>query len=129
MSKLSTLYVSYLEAGNALSKELQARLVNGFLPDNIVAELAESHAAHYDCYFAQASNGGWRFYTGEETTSANLHETAKKQWNRTLAKYHQVAKPKQGGARKMTKADPVAKLLKAFGELSKAEQKRFLASV
>ena len=125
---IGALYLAYLRAGNQLSEALLKRLRGGYLPAGDIAELAESHAIHYDCFVSQASNGGYRFFTSEEAVSSNRHEAAQKQWNRTIAKYHKVAQDGRGGAKKQ-KVDAVAKLLKAFKELSRAEQKRFLASV
>jgi hypothetical protein len=52
------------------------------LPDSLIAQLAEEHARVYDektgaCFFV-FTDTGWKFYTSEETTSANKHDAAQR---------------------------------------------------
>lgn len=95
-----------LELDSEIKKKLDKR---GFLPDTLIAQLAEEHARVYDektgaCFFA-LTDTGWKFYTSEETTSANRHGGAQQQWSRTIGKLHDVVKSNRGGARK-TEAKP-----------------------
>lgn len=90
-----------LELDKAITEKLDGK---GFLPDSLIAQLAEEHASRYGaCFVLQES--GWKFYTSEEAVSANRHEAAQRQWNRCIAKFHNIAKSKRGGARK-TEAKP-----------------------
>ena len=122
-----------LELDKAITEKLDSR---GFLPDTLVAQLAEEHARQYEiksgaCFFA-LTDTGWKFYTSEETTSANKHEAAQRQWNRCIAKFHNIAKSKRGGARKTEpkvtprKSKAVVALLRQFNDLSAAERAAFL---
>jgi len=125
-----TLIATTLQLDKALTGKLSKA---GFLPNNLIAELAEEHALQYGCHYAVADNGGYRFYTSEEATSANRHEAAQKQWNRCIAKYHDVKRDGRGGSRnKVEKVAPrktkrVSELLAAFNDLTAAERAAFLA--
>jgi hypothetical protein len=125
-----TLIATTLQLDKALTGKLSKA---GFLPNNLIAELAEEHALQYGCHYAVADNGGFRFYTSEEATSANRHEAAQKQWNRCIAKYHDVKRDGRGGSRnKVEKVAPrktkrVSELLAAFNDLTAAERAAFLA--
>lgn len=121
-----------LQLDNALGEKLDRR---GFLPVALIAELAEEHALQYGCHYAVADNGGYRFYKSEEATSANRHEAAQKQWNRCIAKYHDIKKDSRGGKRNKTeKVAPrrtkrVTDLLVMFHDLNAAERAAFFAAV
>lgn len=121
-----------LQLDNALGEKLDRR---GFLPVALIAELAEEHALQYGCHYAVADNGGYRFYTSEEAISANRHEAAQKQWNRCIAKYHDIKKDSRGGKRNKTeKVAPrrtkrVTDLLVMFHDLNAAERAAFFAAV
>lgn len=128
-----SLYATLLQTSLELDKEVAKSLRGGFLADSLIAELAEVHARTYMekfpevecCYVLQES--GWKFYTSEEAISANKHEAAQKQWNRCIAKFHNIKKDARGGSR--TKAEPKAewqKLGDAALKLSKADLQRFL---
>jgi hypothetical protein len=125
-----TLIATTLQLDKALTGKLSKA---GFLPNNLIAELAEEHALQYGCHYAVADNGGFRFYTSEEATSANRHEAAQKQWNRCIAKYHDVKRDGRGGSRnKVEKVAPrktkrVSELLALFNDLTAAERAAFMA--
>ena len=125
-----TLIATTLQLDKALTGKLSKA---GFLPNNLIAELAEEHALQYGCHYAVADNGGYRFYTSEEATSANRHEAAQKQWNRCIAKYHDVKRDGRGGSRnKVEKVAPrktkrVSELLALFNDLTAAERAAFMA--
>jgi hypothetical protein len=55
-------------------KKLQDK--RGFLPDSLIAELADEHARRYACFIAQTSTGVYKFYTSAEVSTATLHKTA-----------------------------------------------------
>jgi hypothetical protein len=121
-----SLYATLLQTSLELDKLVAEKLRGGFLADSLVAELAEVHAEKYGaCFVLQES--GWKFYTSEEAISANRHEAAQKQWNRCIAKFHNIKKDARGGTR--AKAEPKAewqKLGDAALKLSKADLHRFL---
>ena len=125
-----TLIATTLQLDKALTGKLSKA---GFLPNNLIAELAEEHALQYQlktgaCFFAVADYGGYRFYTSEEAISANRHEAAQKQWNRCIAKYHNVRHDPRGGSRnKVEKVTPrktkrVTEVLIMLNDLSEAER-------
>jgi hypothetical protein len=121
-----SLYATLLQTSLELDKLVAEKLRGGFLADSLIAELAEVHAEKYGaCFVLQES--GWKFYTSEEAISANRHEAAQKQWNRCIAKFHNIKKDVRGGTR--AKAEPKAewqKLGDAALKLSKADLHRFL---
>jgi len=121
-----SLYATLLQTSLELDKLVAEKLRGGFLADSLIAELAQVHAEKYGaCFVLQES--GWKFYTSEEAISANRHEAAQKQWNRYIAKFHNIKKDSRGGTR--AKAEPKAqwqKLGDAALKLSKADLHRFL---
>jgi hypothetical protein len=111
-------------------KKLQDK--RGFLPDSLIAELADEHARRYACFIAQNDTGVYKFYTSAEVSTATLHKTAVQQWSRTIGKLHNVVKSNRGGARKTEpkvtprKSKAVVDLLRQFNDLSAAERAAFL---
>lgn len=121
-----TLLATSLELDKKIVEKLDKR---GFLPDALIAQLAEEHARQYDCFFATGENGAYHFYTSEESVSANRHDAAERKWQRCIAKFHNIKKSNRGGARK-TEAKPAwQKLGDAFNELSRTEKNAFLKYV
>jgi hypothetical protein len=121
-----TLLATSLELDKKIVEKLDKR---GFLPDALIAQLAEEHARQYDCFFATGENGAYHFYTSEESVSANRHDAAERKWQRCIAKFHNIKKSNRGGARK-TEAKPTwQKLGDAFNELSRTEKNAFLKYV
>ena len=121
-----TLLATSLELDKKIVEKLDKR---GFLPDALIAQLAEEHARQYDCFFATGENGAYHFYTSEESVSANRHDAAERKWQRCIAKFHNIKKSNRGGARK-TEAKPTwQKLGDAFTELSRTEKNAFLKYV
>jgi hypothetical protein len=111
-----------LELDKAITEKLDSR---GFLPDSLIAQLAEEHASRYGaCFVLQES--GWKFYTSEEAVSANKHEAAQRQWNRCIAKFHNIAKSNRGGARKTEAKPEWQKLGDAVLKLNKSEIDRLM---
>ena len=96
-----------------------------FLPDAVVEKLAHAHAEAYGekhkitIHYQQTSTGSWQFYSDEECNREDRHDTATKQWQRSVGKYHKTSsKPK-----KSTQIDVVqnkAKAIKSWG-MTKAQ--------
>lgn len=125
-ASIVSLYATLLQTSLELDKLVAEKLRGGFLADSLIAELAEVHAEKYGAFFV-LQESGWKFYTSEEATSANRHEAAQKQWNRCIAKFHNIKKDARGGSR--AKAEPKAqweKLGDAVLKLPKADLQRFL---
>jgi len=131
---ITQLYGILLEAQLDLDNLVKKELRGGrFLPDSLIAQLAEEHARVYDektgaCFFVLTETG-WKFYTSEESVSANKHDAAQRKWDRGVRKLHNLEKSKRGGARK-TEAKPKWQTLgDAFNELSRTEKNAFLKYV
>lgn len=92
----------------------------------VVEKVAPAIASRYGCEAVTTRNGTASFNKADGTRDSNAL-SALRYWcaGTDLMAPSGSANKKS----KKTKADPVANLLKAFGKLSKAEQKRFLASV
>ena len=101
-----------------------------YLSEAVVEKLAQAHAEaygeknHCTIFFQQSVGGSWYFYTDEDCTRENRHDSATKQWQRTVGKYHKVSKKK--ASRVSTKVDAVQQLVEKFEALSKTEQAKFL---
>ena len=128
MSNVSivALYGTLLATSLELDKEIKSKLDGqGFLPNSLIAQLAEEHARQYQCFFV-LQESGWKFYTSEEAVSANKHEAGQRQWNRCIAKYHNIVKSNRGGARKTEAKPEWQKLGDAVLKLKKAEIDRLM---
>jgi hypothetical protein len=126
-TNLKQVYATYLRAGGDVRKALDACMVRGKLPRHVVNELAGVHSAYYKCHAHLTDSGAWRFFNdSEDTTSANRHEAATKQWNRAIAPLTGITKSKRGGARYKTEKDIMSQrdfVLKAFKLLSASDRK------
>lgn len=124
-TSLRQTYLTYLRAGGDMRKALQAALVRGKLPRDVVNELAATHAEYYQCH-AHEVKGAWRFSNdADDITSANRHDAATRQWNRAIAPLTGVAKSKRGGSRFKTEKQLMSQrdfVLKAFSLLSAADR-------
>jgi hypothetical protein len=105
-------------------KKLQDK--RGFLPDSLIAELADEHARRYACFIAQTATGVYKFYTSAEVSTATLHKTAVMQWSRTIGKLHNVVKSNRGGAHKTEAKPEWQKLGDAVLKLNKSEIDRLM---
>ena len=121
-----TLLATSLELDKKIVEKLDKR---GFLPDALIAQLAEEHARQYDCFFATGENGAYHFYTSEESVSANRHDAAERKWQRCIAKFHNIKKSNRGGARKTEVKPEWQKIGDRFNELSRADKNAFLKYV
>ncbi len=126
MKTIFTTYSAFLTAGTEMRDAIKANLVNGKLPADIVAGLARVHAKHYRAHAEMLETGAYRFFNdASDTTSANRHEAATKQWNRVIAPFIGI-KDKRGGKRhKAETLSAVEKLAAAYEKLSTAERKAF----
>lgn len=131
---LITSYKSFVIANQSWKDALDKALGNKtHLPEAVVESLAQAHAEAYgekhNCtiYFQQSATGSWQFYSDEECNREDRHDTATKQWQRTVGKYHKTkAKPRKVVSKQV---DKVAKVVELFESLSKAEQAKFLRIV
>lgn len=99
------------------------------LPNDVVEKLAHAHAEaygekyHTTIFYQQTSTGSWQFYSDEDCTRENRHDTATKQWQRNVGKYHKTTKPSRQQVAKQI--DPIAKVAKSLrGKFSRVELKR-----
>lgn len=128
---LVTKYKSFVVANTSWAEALaQALGKKSHLPDATVELLAQAHAEAYgekhNCtiFFQQTLTGSWQFYDAEECERESRHDTATKQWQRTVGKYHKTkAKPRNTVSKQV---DKVGKAVELFESLSKAEQAKFL---
>ena len=126
MSALNKAFVAIITSENAWEKALSDAL-NGkkFLPEKVIVELGTTICEKYGCYVDVAENGMYRFYKTEEVSSANIHDGAKKMWQRRVAPYHNIVRSNRGGKGKPQK-DVVDKLVEQFEALTKPQQTKFL---
>jgi len=119
-------YKSFIVANISWADALaQALGKKEFLPEDVVEKLAHAHAEaygekyHTTIFYQQTSTGSWQFYSDEECTRENRHDTATKQWQRNVGKYHKTSAKK----RISTQVDVVqskAKAIKSWG-MTKAQ--------
>ena len=127
VSKYKSFVIANQSWADALATALKGK---SYLPDATVELLAKAHAEaygeknHCTIFFQQSVGGSWYFYTDEDCTRENRHDSATKQWQRTVGKYHKVSKKK--ASRVSTKVDAVQQLVEKFEALSKTEQAKFL---
>lgn len=132
---LITSYKSFVSSKLAWSEALATALgKKDHLPEDVVESLAQAHAEAYGekygttIWYQQSATGSWYFYSDEDCTREQRHDTATKQWQRNVAPYHKVKK--QAGNGKVSKqADPVQQLVEKFNTLTRAEKTRFLKLV
>lgn len=132
MSALKIAFVSLITSNESWAKQLEKALGNKkFLSEQHIVELGSAVCEKYGCYVDVAENGMYRFYKTEEVSSANIHEGAKKCWQRHVAKYHNIKRSNRGGntAGVSKQEDLVEKALALVESLSKAQQAVFFRKV
>jgi len=96
-----------------------------YLSESVVEKLAHAHAEAYGekhkttIHYQQTSTGSWQFYSHEDCERENRHDTATKQWQRSVGKYHKTSAEKKVS----TQIDVVqskAKAIKSWG-MTKAQ--------
>ena len=96
-----------------------------FLPDAVVEKLAHAHAEAYGekhkitIHYQQTSTGSWQFYSHEDCERENRHDTATKQWQRSVGKYHKTTSQPRVSA-KQDVVQSKAKAIKSWG-MTKAQ--------
>jgi len=85
-------YKTFIASGIKMREHL-AKLLKGkqYLPCDVVNKLARAHEQAYKCHAVMKDTGQWFFYTTDDSkqqTRENYHESAKKQWERTIAPHH-----------------------------------------
>ena len=125
-SAVVTAYSKFLSAGTAYGNALQnaARELGETPCLTLIAELAKVHARHYKCNVTFKTDGHPVFHTGAESTRETRHAAAQKSWSRNVATHFTKADKHVS-----KKADAVQALVTRFSKLTKAEQRRFLASI
>ena len=88
----------------------------------LMSDVAKPLAAHYKCEARYTNRMTITFENGE-----TRHDTAMSRFRALVSSTGLVSG--SGNTNKAQKADPVVSLVKKFKDLSKAEQKRFLASI
>jgi NADH:ubiquinone oxidoreductase subunit E len=126
--QLVTKYKQFVISNASWLEALEQALGNkSYLPEATVELLAKAHAEAYGekhkvtIFYQQSTTGSWQFYDAEECERESRHDTATKQWQRTVGKYH-----KTNAKKKVSKqVDKVAKKIEALRkEFSKTELKR-----
>lgn len=98
MSKLSNALITLITAQEGWDKALEQALGNKkYLSEPAIIQLGEAVCEKYGCYVDVAENGMYRFYKTEEVVSTNIHEGAKKMWQRRIAPYHNIVRSNRGG--------------------------------
>ena len=92
-------------------------------PAELIAKFATRVAKRYACEATQTDTG-WRF----KDSQGKRHGAASQFWRREIRAYDATPKSARGGDTSKQQ-DAVARLLKAYAELTAAERKRFNASI
>jgi hypothetical protein len=104
-------------------KKLQDK--RGFLPDSLIAELADEHARRYACFIAQTSTGVYKFYT-----SAEIDRHASQDGSSTMVThYRQATQCRQEQSRRRTQdrgQTRVAEAGRCILKLNKSEIDRLM---
>jgi hypothetical protein len=93
-----------------------------YLPNDVVAELADVMCDKYECYVYVADNGMYGFYKTDVASSDNIHDGAKKTWQRRVRPYHNIKGSNRGGdtSSQQDAVEKKAKAIKAWG-MTKAQ--------
>ena len=100
MSALKNAFVAMVNGTESWAKQLEIALgKKKYLAEKDIVELGSAVCEKYKCFVDVAENGMYRFYKTEEVVSTNIHEGAKKCWQRHVAKYHNIKRSNRGGVR------------------------------
>ena len=103
-------YKAFINSASKVREHL-AKLLKGkqYLPCDVVNKLARAHEQSYKgCYAAMRDTGQWCFYTTDDSkqqTRENYHESARKQWERTIAPHHDYERKASGVRHKKSVVD------------------------
>jgi hypothetical protein len=119
-------YRAFLKAGGDYCDALReaAKLLKGKPCPELLAELAEVHAAKYECGMSWSGKGAAQFFTGSEYSRDTRHDAARMAWGR----YVMVHFKTEPTASFKTEVDPVAKMIKAMEKLTPAQRRKVLAA-
>jgi hypothetical protein len=122
---ITSTYSKFLKAGASYGEAMQAVCADmGDTPcPDLLAELAATHAKHYTCNVSWSSAGNAIFFDGDKSSRETQRRDALMSWNRNVMAFF------TGKAKTVNKVDPVKAVLAKFNALTKAEQKRFFASL
>jgi len=124
VSTISTKYGAFITAGTTYGDALKTYAAQADCdPDTLFYALAPIHAAKYACNFSISKNGTPVFHTGTEHTKETRVGAAATSWSRNVGVHFTLVARKPKAAK-----DPVAALLKAYGELSNKDALRFWAA-
>jgi hypothetical protein len=133
MSNIQTRVTSFVVSAEKLNVTREQLIVDIFAEvskrkgldaqwEYLMENVAKPIAKHYKCEAEYTRNGTIKFMSGEAR-----HDTAYSAFRALVSQTSLVSG--SGNTNKAQKTDPVASLVKQFNTLSKAEQKRFLASI
>jgi hypothetical protein len=119
-------YKRFLDAGASYAASMRAAAKSlGETPcPTFIKELAQIHAAKFQCSYTWNKSGAAVFHTGEESTRDTRHHAATKSWQRNVAPWFTPEKPKapKANARISREAREAAKaLIKLCGSVSAAK--------
>jgi hypothetical protein len=119
-------YRAFLKAGGDYCDALReaAKLLKGKPCPELLAELAEVHAAKYECGLSWSGKGAAQFFTGDEYSRDTRHDAARIAWGRYVT-VHFKTEPTTSFK---TEVDPVAKMIKAMEKLTPAQRRKVLAA-
>lgn len=124
IASITKIYGEFLDIGSSYSATLTAYAKQADCdPDTLFYALAPIHAAKYGCNFSISANGTPVFHTGTAHTRETRVGAAATSWTRNVGVHFTMVARKPRAAK-----DPVAALLKAYGELSEADALRFWAA-
>ena len=124
ITTITTFYGAFLTAGTSYSAALTEYAAQTDCDsDALFYALAPIHAAKYACNFSISKNGTPVFHTGTEHTKETRVGAAATSWSRNVGVHFSMVDRKPKAAK-----DPVAALLKAYGELSNKDALRFWAA-
>ena len=124
VSTISTKYGAFITAGTTYGDALKTYAAQADCdPDTLFYALAPIHAAKYACNFSISKNGTPVFHTGTEHTKETRVGAAATSWSRNVGVHFTLVARKPKAAK-----DPVAALIKAYGELSNKDALRFWAA-
>lgn len=124
INAIVTTYAKFLTAGASYGAALSeaAAILKGSPCPELLQGLATVHAKHFQCNVSWSASGSAVFHTGPESTRETRHTAAAMSWSRNVATHFKAPTTRQHKP-----VDAVAKLAKAYAELTAAQKKRFLA--
>ena len=124
-------YRQFLKAGTTYGtalRDVAAQLKGAACPE-LMRELAQVHAEHFECKVSWSGKGAAQFFKGAEYSFEGRFDAAYKSWQRNVLVHFKVeAEGKANVSFKAEPADPVAKMIKAMEKLTPAQRRKVLAA-